>query len=324
MKATLLIKEEEIIKWRATLGKSFTPAVVIGTFDILHPGNLTVVEKAANVSEIVCAVLEPDVAKGNSRHYQFIIANPLLVRMELISHLKHISAVTACDAEHIERCFKVLQPYKLVDCGANYSKVPIRIFARKYAEKVFDIPPVSGSFTRDIDEAITAGKAPVKVEGQIDKKEKENLLTRILEQRDKRKKCIVTVNGCFDVLHIGHMALLESARKKGDYLIVLVNDDKSVKSYKGEKRPIFPIHFRIRVLEEISHVSLALPFSDDTPLKLLKKIKPEIHVKGGSYDPERVRAEVELLNQWSGRVEFIPMLEGYSTTKVIEKLKSPS
>ncbi len=319
MKATLLLNEKETRKWRVVLGESFTPAIVIGTFDILHPGNLSVIEKAASISEVVCVVLEPDASQ--SRKYKFISVNSLSTRMELVSHIKKISAVASFELEKMEQFFKMIRPYKLVDCAAHYEKIPMRLCARKYAEMICEMPPIKGSFTKNIDEAIVKEKAPIKLSGKIDMQEREAALQKILAQRKEESKKIVTVNGCFDILHIGHMALLESAKEKGDYLIVLVNDDDSVKAYKGQTRPIFPIHFRIRALEAISHVSLALPFSGDTPLKMLEKIKPDIHVKGGSYDPERVKDEVALLKQWGAVVEFVPLVEGHSTTNLINQYK---
>jgi rfaE bifunctional protein nucleotidyltransferase chain/domain len=319
LKATPLLKEKEIRNWRSILGKSFTPAIVVGTFDILHPGNLTVLEKAASISKAVCVVLEPDAPSNNARQYSFITVNPLALRMGLVSHLKQVSAVASFSSEKMEHYFQLMRPYKLVDCGANYSKAPIRVYARKNAETICEVPAIKGSFTKDIDEAINKGKSPIKVAEKINNDEKEAALKQILEQRKSEGKRIVTVNGCFDILHIGHMALLETARSRGDYLIVLVNDDDSVRSYKGEKRPIFPIHFRIRALEATSHVALALPFSGDTPLEMLARIKPDIHVKGGSYEPERVKAETDLLKQCGGTVEFVPLVEGHSTTNLIQK-----
>ena len=135
-------------------------------------------------------------------------------------------------------------------------------------------------------------------------------------------KKIVTVNGCFDILHAGHAELFARARAKGDALIVLANDDESIRALKGAGRPVFPVQHRLALLESLKPVTAAFAFSGDNPIEMLKIIKPAIHVKGGSFIEERVRNERTLVESWGGRLEFIPMVGNFSTTNIIKALKS--
>ncbi|MCG2659839.1 MAG: adenylyltransferase/cytidyltransferase family protein, partial [Kiritimatiellae bacterium] len=125
---------------------------------------------------------------------------------------------------------------------------------------------------------------------------------------------LVTVNGCFDMLHLGHVCLLAQARNLGARLLVLVNDDDSVRTYKGAGRPVFPIRFRLHALNALDAVAKAYPFAGDNPLPLLATIRPDIHVKGGSFEETRVREERRLVESWGGRLEIIPLVEGFSTS----------
>jgi D-beta-D-heptose 7-phosphate kinase/D-beta-D-heptose 1-phosphate adenosyltransferase len=135
---------------------------------------------------------------------------------------------------------------------------------------------------------------------------------------------LVTANGCFDVLHIGHVRFLNGARQLGHRLVVLTNDDRSVTRYKGPTRPVFPVGFRIAALEALRCVDQAVPFSDDNPLELIRRLQPDIHVKGGSFEPERVRAERELVEGWGGRLVCLDMVAGYSTSRYIRGVEARS
>lgn len=131
---------------------------------------------------------------------------------------------------------------------------------------------------------------------------------------------IVTTNGSFDVLHAAHVKLLERARQDGSELIVLLNSDGSVRRAKGAERPIFNQKERAFMLSGLSCVDYVTIFNADTPLRLLKIIKPHIHVKGGSYIPERIKEEQELLTTWGGELKLFDLEKGYSSTNVIERI----
>ena len=133
------------------------------------------------------------------------------------------------------------------------------------------------------------------------------------------EKCIVFTNGCFDLLHKGHTDLLAASAKFGDILIVGVNSDISVKMLKGEGRPIQPESIRLDALIKTGLVSRVYLFDDETPLNLIKIIKPDILVKGGDYSPNEVVGKIEV-TEWGGKVKIVPLTPGYSTTKTIQKM----
>lgn len=150
-------------------------------------------------------------------------------------------------------------------------------------------------------------------------KSKEELKS-IVEALKKQNKVIVTTNGTFDILHIAHLRLLEKAKSLGDVLIVLVNSDSSVKRFKGDKRPIIPEQERAEFLSHLNLVDFITIFQEETPISLLKEIKPDIHVKGGSFIPERIKEEKELLESWNGQFKTFQLEEGYSTTNIIQRI----
>ncbi|MCL4107226.1 UNVERIFIED_CONTAM: hypothetical protein GTU68_033041 [Idotea baltica] len=134
---------------------------------------------------------------------------------------------------------------------------------------------------------------------------------------DERK--LVFTNGCFDILHSGHIQYLNEARNLGDFLIVGVNDDGSVERLKGELRPILPLRERMEILSALEMVDMVIPFSEDTPLTLINAIRPSILVKGGDYEISGVVGADEVLAD-GGSVELLSFKEGSSTTNVIDEI----
>jgi len=137
----------------------------------------------------------------------------------------------------------------------------------------------------------------------------------------KHKKTIAFTNGCFDILHPGHIQILEQARKMADYLIVGVNTDASVKRLKGLGRPIQVLTSRMALLASLRAVDCVVSFSQDTPQELIEKILPDVLVKGGDYTIEQI-VGAEIVKQNGGRVEIIPTLQGFSTTNIAEQLRN--
>jgi len=129
---------------------------------------------------------------------------------------------------------------------------------------------------------------------------------------------IVFTNGCFDILHIGHIRLLEQARRKGDRLIVAVNSDASVRRLKGPARPIVGEDERARVLAAMSAVDAVVIFEEDTPLRLIEALRPDVLVKGSDYTEREVVGAREV-RAWGGRVELIPLVPEMSTTRLVRK-----
>lgn len=142
-----------------------------------------------------------------------------------------------------------------------------------------------------------------------------NLLKQLNEER-KRGKKIVFTNGCFDILHRGHVTYLRAARDLGDLLVVGVNTDASVKRLKGESRPINNEDDRAYLLESLACVDYVIKFGEDTPHELLSHIRPDILVKGGDYKVEEVVGQ-----EFAGEVILIDFVDGYSTTKTIQQMK---
>ncbi|MEL7530207.1 MAG: D-glycero-beta-D-manno-heptose 1-phosphate adenylyltransferase [Bacteroidota bacterium] len=134
---------------------------------------------------------------------------------------------------------------------------------------------------------------------------------------------VVFTNGCFDLLHIGHIDYLEKARKLGARLIVGLNDDDSVRRLKGNARPIIPQEERARMLAALEFVDGVVLFSEDTPIELIKALRPDILVKGGDYQIEEIVGYEEVMS-WGGTVSTLPLVEGYSSTTLLEKLKPSS
>jgi len=137
-------------------------------------------------------------------------------------------------------------------------------------------------------------------------------------KRDKKK--VVFTNGCFDILHAGHVHYLEEAKKLGDELVVGLNSDSSVEALKGKGRPVNNLEQRAKVLSSLQCVDKVVSFSDQTPLKLIKAIKPDVLVKGGDYKVKDVVGHKEI-KSWGGVVKIIPFVPGLSTTKIIKKLR---
>lgn len=132
-------------------------------------------------------------------------------------------------------------------------------------------------------------------------------------------KRVVFTNGTFDILHLGHVTYLQKARAAGDVLVVGVNSDRSVRTYKGPERPINPEQDRLRVLSALECVDRVILFSEPTPLKLIKKIRPDVLVKGADWALEDIVGATEVTG-WGGRVKRIPMICGRSSTRIIRLL----
>lgn len=131
----------------------------------------------------------------------------------------------------------------------------------------------------------------------------------------------VFTNGCFDLLHPGHVSLLEQARALGNRLIVGLNADDSVRRLKGPERPLMKENDRARMLAALECVDMVVLFEEDTPLALIEALLPDVLVKGGDYRPEEVVGRDSVLAN-GGRVEIIPLLDGFSTTTLLKRLRT--
>ena len=132
---------------------------------------------------------------------------------------------------------------------------------------------------------------------------------------------IVFTNGCFDILHRGHVTYLNQAKELGDLLIIGINSDESVQRLKGPERPVNMLEDRAYVLSALKSVDYVIPFEEDTPLNLINQIMPDILVKGGDYTIDRIIGAQEVLAH-GGRVEIIPFVPGKSTSAIIDTIKT--
>ena len=143
-----------------------------------------------------------------------------------------------------------------------------------------------------------------------------NKIVGILKNKNKK---IVTTNGIFDILHIGHIRYLQEAKKLGNVLIVAVNSDSSTRQIKGPKRPLNSEKDRAEALASLECVDYIAIFNEKNPIRVLARIKPDIHVKGGDYNISQI-TEKDIVEKNKGKVVLIPKVEGYSTTDLIKKI----
>jgi D-glycero-beta-D-manno-heptose 1-phosphate adenylyltransferase len=141
-----------------------------------------------------------------------------------------------------------------------------------------------------------------------------------VEQWKAEGKKIAFTNGCFDILHAGHIASLLQASKEGDKLIVALNADASVKNLKGDSRPVNDENARAVVMAALGMVDAVTIFSEPTPRDLILLLQPDVLVKGGDYKVEEIAGAKEVIS-WGGRVVINPIVTGFSTTSIIEKMK---
>ncbi len=157
---------------------------------------------------------------------------------------------------------------------------------------------------------------PPAMQGVVD----EDDLAVLIAQAKAQGERIVMTNGCFDLLHPGHVAYLEQAREWGDRLVVAVNDDKSVRRLKGPKRPVNTLSDRMAVLAGLASVDWVVPFSEDTPERVICRLQPDVLIKGGDYAPHEI-AGADCVVAQGGRVVLATYLPGHSTSRTIDKLQ---
>lgn len=144
-------------------------------------------------------------------------------------------------------------------------------------------------------------------------------LTLWAQSAKKNGQSIATVNGCFDILHLGHFHLLCESKAQADLLLLAINSDKTIANNKGETRPIHPLAERLVQGAMLSSVDFITYFEEPNPNELLKSVKPDVHVNGSEYGPHCVESEV--LNDQGGRLHLVDPVKGYSTTAFVDKLR---
>jgi len=149
--------------------------------------------------------------------------------------------------------------------------------------------------------------------------DKERLLVKLTDWKEENKKIVFT-NGCFDLIHLGHIEVIARSADLGDILIIGVNTDNSIKRLKGPNRPIVEEISRAKQLAALEFVDAVVFFDQDTPIDLIKVINPNVITKGGDYNTDQVIGN-DIVIQNDGEVVIIPLTQGYSTTSILEKIK---
>jgi len=146
-------------------------------------------------------------------------------------------------------------------------------------------------------------------------------LLPILRRKKQQRKRIAFTNGCFDLLHIGHLTYLEQVKKRADVLVVAVNTDASVRRIKGPGRPVVPAAERARMVAALKPVDYVVLFSEATPLRVIRAIRPGLLAKGADWKGKEVVGQKEV-ESWGGRVLLLPYVSGHSTTRLIRRSRS--
>jgi len=144
---------------------------------------------------------------------------------------------------------------------------------------------------------------------------------RMIEEWRQKGMTLVFTNGCFDILHVGHVDYLEKARKEGDKLIIGLNTDASVQEIKGPGRPINAEGSRARLLAALAFVDLVIPFEESTPLELIRAVRPDILVKGNDYEIKNI-VGAKFVMENGGKVITLDLIQGVSTSNIINKIKN--
>jgi len=284
-------------------------ALVSGTFDLLQPGNLHAIRMAGRLASPVIVMVEPDeVAARHCRKGR--PQNPIEARVEMASRLRDVSSVAGITMAQAASVFSGLKPYVWVTAKDRRDGGAYEAALAAGAARIADIESLAGCFSEDVIRAMEEHRTPVALPSGWNDGMDPSRGGAVGPVR-------VTVNGCFDILHIGHLRFLAEARAMGDSLTVLINSDASVARYKGPTRPVFPEGHRAAALRALEAVDDVVVFQGDNPLEEIRRLRPVIHVKGGSYEPDRVRQERELVESWGGRLVCTPLVGGFSTTDFI-------
>jgi rfaE bifunctional protein nucleotidyltransferase chain/domain len=307
---TMLNTPDEAAAWRRLRPSSpGSVTVLTGTFEILQPGNLEALRQAAGPATELVVVAEDDGAAPSQADRGGTVY-PLADRLAALAFLRQPAALAPGRVREAPALFKALAPYTWAGCPLP-GDGPVAEMARRGASMEKELPFLSGCRTADIQAASREGRTPVALPPAF--------APRPTPPPDSRPAA--TVNGCFDILHIGHLRFLDQAARLAGPVTLLINSDASILRYKGPGRPVFPFTFRRAALLALRSAAEVHAFDEDEPLALLARLQPPLHIKGGSRDPARVRHEEELLARWGGKVAFCPLVDGYSTSDYLAQTR---
>jgi D-beta-D-heptose 7-phosphate kinase/D-beta-D-heptose 1-phosphate adenosyltransferase len=212
---------------------------------------------------------------------------------------------------------------KAVGAGDTYtSAFALSLSAGLQVASAGEIAAASATIVAQKDGTATCTQKELQFFFSVDNKHiKDDVSLSLLIDRYKELgKKIVFTNGCFDILHSGHVKYLKQAKELGDVLIIGLNSDSSIRGLKGPDRPVNSVSDRLQVLSALSSIDHVIIFEDDTPINLIKKVKPDMFVKGGDYTKDTL-PEVPAIEGMGGEVKIIPLVPGRSTTKILKRFE---
>ena len=223
----------------------------------------------------------------------------------------------------LDHCYIIGDRYRDILTGESFAIPGILIQEDTAPKEKGEIPPnliKNASCFLEAAEYVLQSEYEKNWRHKIYTQKNQNYIKKINEIK-KGEETIVFTNGCFDLWHSGHLQYLGQAAELGDHLVIGLNSDASTQRLKGKKRPVLPEWERALKLAHLPFVSIVIIFNEDTPIELIKKIKPNVHVKGGDYEKEKL-PEYKILKREGAQVIILPFKEGLSTTAIIKKIGS--
>ncbi|MGK5095533.1 adenylyltransferase/cytidyltransferase family protein [Deltaproteobacteria bacterium TL4] len=298
---------------------------IIGEFDLYNAWHLPCLEFAKERCELLVALLWED-EKIRQHHKGNPPYTALKVRAELLLGTQYVDYVLPVS----ELCEIVpnLRFEWLIEGGSGIE--PLLNFHADLKSSTLKTDSVQPYFsdlqaTQELLSRVRKTKSSTPFDEKFAKTSQRKVVSekKIIEEckcwKEQSKK-VVTTNGSFDILHLGHLRYLQQAKELGDLLIVLVNDDASITEHKGKDRPLFTQKERMSALAAFECVDYVVPFRGDNPLYLLKELHSDLHIKGGSYVEERIAQEKKVLESGGGQFVCLELIENFSTTHLVHRI----
>ncbi len=315
--------------------KSDSGGLLIGAFDLFHAGHQPLLEAAKTQCDFLVIGLLPDTSLHH-KDGKYRPPYPLIERAEMLLGTRYVNAVVdfSCGLEALLHHYKPDKILKARLSQANSAPVqplfennetiPLQLLEGVIDEKdatEIAIARISKKLQISIPGA-PLSQIQLKTQPALAKKKLPIIalkrLSSFIQQWHTQGEFLITTNGSFDLLHPGHLLYLQQAKALGGTFLVLVNDDPSIRNAKGSQRPIFHQQERMEALATLACVDYVIPFAGDNPLYLLDQIKPNIHVKGGSFEEARIAQEKQLIESYGGRFQCFDLIGGFSSTNLLE------
>lgn len=297
-----------------------TLGVITGVFDLLHAWQEPILRRAASRCDGLVVGLCSD---GLMEEHNLTAVGSLEERAEMLLGTQYTDFVTVCSSA--SSLMEGVRPDVLVE-NTGMPKVLREQLRHGFRGEVASVKTVLHEVeaTRLLIQRIRRNDWSRYVHlGEHDKKvfASDKIFVEYFSAWDHQQTRVVTTNGGFDLLHLGHLRYLQRARQQGGRLAVLVNDDPSITSRKGTNRPLFYHPERMQTLAMLECVDWVVPFYGDNPLYLLDQIQPDLHIKGGSFEEQRIAQEKQLVESHGGELRTLELVGDFSTTRLLEKIR---